>query len=114
MCHAATMVPGAAHNASFVVFKFLTSGLAILNSFYWNRKWTFGIHGAEERGRQLVKFLVVSLVGMGLNILISSGLNRIGTRSQEGNWLFATLIATVIVAVWNFCGQRFFAFRRDS
>lgn len=114
LLHGAPPTEWQAHNASFVVFKFLTSGLAILNSFYWNRKWTFGIHGAEERGRQLVKFLVVSLVGMGLNILISSGLNRIGTRSQEGNWLFATLIATVIVAVWNFCGQRFFAFRRDS
>lgn len=112
--HGAPPTEWQAQNASFTVFKFFTSGLAMLNSFYWNRKWTFGIHGPEERGRQLAKFLTISVIGMGLNILIASGLNRVGKGSAEGNWWFATLIATAIVAVWNFCGQRLYAFRRDA
>ncbi|MBS1706561.1 MAG: YqeG family HAD IIIA-type phosphatase [Armatimonadetes bacterium] len=101
-----------AHNAAFTAFKIVSAGLAILNSFYWNRRWTFGIKSSEDQASQLVKFLVVSLIGMGLNIVIASGLNHLGKGSQEGNWWFATLVAAALVAVWNFTGQRLWAFRK--
>jgi len=101
-----------AYNAAFTVFKVFTGGLAILNSFFWNRKWTFGIRGKEDRGQQLVKFVTVSLIGLGLNVAIASGVNRILRFEDRTNWIIATIIAAAIVAIWNFSGQRLWAFRR--
>lgn len=103
-----------AHDLAFTALKVITAGLAILNSFYWNRKWTFGIRGKEERGRQFAKFLAVSLIGMLLNVVVATLVNRAATGSESQRWLVATLVATLLVAVWNFCGQRFFAFRKEA
>lgn len=104
--------PTAAHDAAFTLFKFFSASLAIINSFIWNRMWTFGIRGKAERAEQLAKFIAVSISGMGLNILIASGVNRMVMGSEQRSWWIATLVATAVVAVWNFTGQRFYAFRR--
>lgn len=103
-----------AYNAAFTVFKILTGGLAILNSFYWNRKWTFGIRGKEDRGQQLAKFVTVSLIGLGLNVVIASGLSRMLPFQERMNWTVATIVAAAVVAIWNFSGQRLWAFRKGA
>lgn len=112
--HGTAPTPWQAHNASFQVFKVFTAGLAILNSFYWNRKWTFGIRGQEDRKEQLVKFLVVSFIGMALNVLIASFINRVAKGNEQQSWWLATIVATLVVAIWNFTGQRLYAFRRRA
>lgn len=112
--HGSTPTEWQAHNAAFQLFKVLTAGLAIMNSFYWNRRWTFGIQGSESRREQLVKFVVVSLIGLGLNVLIASGLSKASGNTEQKSWWFATLVATFVVAIWNFTGQRLWAFRRAA
>lgn len=101
-----------AFDAAFAVFKVPTAALAILNSFVWNRLWTFGIRGSEDRGKQFSKFVLVALIGLGLNTLISSGVNRLLGTSDSRSWIIATVVAAGIVAIWNFSGQRLWAFRR--
>lgn len=101
-----------AWDAAFAFFKVFSAGLAMLNSFYWNRRWTFGIVGREERLLQLSRFLVVSLVGMGLNVVISSAINRAIAGATVESWGIGTVVAAGIVALWNFSGQRLWAFRR--
>jgi HAD superfamily phosphatase (TIGR01668 family) len=103
-----------AHDTAFAVFKIISASLAILNSFIWNRMWTFNIRGKDEYGSQLTKFVVVSLIGLGLNTVISSGINRMVAGSESRSWMVATFVAAAIVALWNFCGQRFWAFRKGS
>lgn len=100
--------------ASTPVLKVVTASLAILNSFHWNRRWTFGIRGRAEAIGQLQKFFLVSIIGMGLNTLLVTGFNNIIEGHAKRSWAIATLIATVVVAFWNFSGQKFFAFRRKS
>lgn len=104
----------AAHNASSAYFKVLSATIAILNSFVWNRRWTFKIKGKEDRGKQLFKFLILSFAGMGLNVLIFSLVNRTVPGTEEHRWLVATLVATAVVAVWNFTGQRLWALKRTE
>lgn len=99
-------------DAAFPVFKVLTVGIAILNSFYWNRLWTFKIRGKEERLSQLRRFIVVSVIGMGLNTMIATGLNNIIPGHPVRSWAVASAIATVVVAFWNFSGQKLWAFRQ--
>lgn len=103
-----------AHDTAFALFKVVTASLAIFNSFVWNRMWTFSIRGKEEYGAQLSKFVVVSLIGLGLNTVISSGLNAAIKGDESRSWIIGTVVAAAIVAVWNFSGQRLWAFRKRT
>lgn len=98
--------------AAFPFFVAVGATFGILNSFIWNRRWTFEIRGKEERLSQLRRFLVVSLIGFALNVLISGGLNNVIPGHPKMSAAISTVIATIIVAFWNFTGQRFYAFRR--
>ena len=99
-------------DAAVPVLKVLTASLAILNSFYWNRRWTFNIRGKEERLAQLHKFVVVAVIGMVLNTVITTGLYNIVPGHPARSWAIASAIATVVVAFWNFSGQKLWTFRK--
>ncbi len=90
-----------------------TSGalLAIVNSFVWNRLWTFKIKGKENAGQQFGKFFAVSIVGLMLNVLFSTLFNRVIPGDAKSAARIATVLAAGIVAIWNFAGQRLYAFR---
>ncbi len=100
--------------AAVPVLKILTASIAICNSFVWNRLWTFEIRGKEERGAQFRKFVVVSVIGMILNAGITTVLNNVIPGHRKWSLAAATAVATVIVAVWNFCGQKFWTFRSGA
>jgi putative flippase GtrA len=101
-------------DAAFPVLKVLTSIVGILNGFYWNRRWTFKIQGKEEAGRQLAKFSLVAVTGLCLNTLISTGLNNVIAGHPKRSWLIATIIATIVVAFWNFTGHRIWTFKKKA
>lgn len=102
------------YDASFPMFKILTSGIAMFNSFIWNRRWTFKIKGKEDRHKQLVKFFAVSIAGVGLNVLIASSLSTIIPGHPTRSWAIASAVATIAVAFWNFSGQKLWAFRKKT
>ncbi len=101
-------------DASVPVLKVFTASLAILNSFYWNRVWTFNIRGREERAAQLRKFIAVALVGMALNTLITTALYHVVPGHPKRSWAIATAVATVAVAFWNFTGQKLWTFKKRA
>ncbi|HTQ09974.1 MAG TPA: YqeG family HAD IIIA-type phosphatase [Fimbriimonadaceae bacterium] len=98
-------------NAAVPFFVTLSSSIAIVNSFIWNRLWTFEIRGKEERMSQFRKFVFISVVGMLLNVAISSTLANLIPGHRQRSLAIATVIATAIVAIWNFIGQRYYAFK---
>jgi len=99
---------------AFVAFKIPTAALAILNSFFWNRRWTFGIKTKENQRTQLIRFVTVSLVGLALNSVIGTVVFELLQGKVIHAWTVATVSAAGEVAVWNFLGQRLWAFRKTS
>ena len=97
--------------ASFPVFKVLTGGLAMLNSFILNRKFTFGIRGKENRAEQMMKFFVVASIGLVLNTIIGALLVNIVPGHRNRTWAVSSAIAAVVVAFWNFTGQKLWTFK---
>lgn len=85
--------------------------VAMVNSFFLNRLWTFQIRGRAERTAQFRRFAVVSLVGVGLNIFFSTLFNHLIPGDDKASLRLATVLATIIVGAWNFSGQRLYAFR---
>ena len=86
--------------------------LAILNSYYWNRRWTFRVERSHAHGAMITKFFIVALVGMLLNVVVGSSVNRMMHMGAGARWAGASLVATAVVVVWNFVGQKLWTFRK--
>lgn len=81
----------------------LSAEVAILNNFYWNDRWTFFDLSRHQKGwrkrlKRLLKFNIVCLAGLILNVLIVNILfNLLGVNDY-----LAKLVAIALVTVWNF------------
>lgn len=69
--------------------------LAILNNFLWNNFWTFRATGVQSR--RLVQFVVVSLVGMAINLVVLKALTAQGIHYAPAN-----LAGIMVATAWNF------------
>jgi len=81
----------------------LSSEIAIINNFLWNDLWTFkdisrGQKGWRKRFKRLLKFNVICLSGLIINVLLVNLMfNVLGV-----NEYIAKLIAIAAVTFWNF------------
>jgi dolichol-phosphate mannosyltransferase len=83
--------------------KAIAAEAAILNNFWWNDAWTFGDLVQAQRGpvhklRRLVKFNVVCLIGLALNV----ALLNLQFNYLHMNRYLANAVAILVVTVWNF------------
>lgn len=83
--------------------KIIASELAIFNNFLWNDLWTFADisscqPGNSKRFKRFLKFNLVCLVGLILNVLL---LNIFFNVFHINRYL-ANLMAIALVTIWNF------------
>ena len=79
--------------------------LAATSNYVLNRIWTFESH-KEEIGVQYFQFMIVSIIGLGINSLILYLL----TDKLKWNFYFSKLIAIAITTIWNFFANLLFTF----
>jgi dolichol-phosphate mannosyltransferase len=84
--------------------KIIAAEIAIANNFLWNDRWTFGDISSQQSGwqkriKRFIKFNLVCLIGLGLNVLI---LNILVNYAWVKDYRIANLLAIVIVTIWNF------------
>lgn len=100
----------------FSLFKALSISVAIVNSYFWNKYWTFETKGGNKR--EFIEFLLVSLVGLGINVGSASFLvNYVPPFFELGpvNWAnLSALIATFLGLAWSFMGYKLFVFKKTS
>jgi putative flippase GtrA len=80
--------------------------VAVTNNYVWNRVWTF----RGQRGHvayQGMRFLVVSVVALGANLVFLKSLVALGVGK-----IMAQAIAIILVTPWNFVGNKLWSFRR--
>ena len=83
--------------------KIIAAEVAIINNFFWNDAWTFRDLASHQQGwgkrlKRLLKFNLVCLMGLVLNVLLLNVLFNI----LEIDYRFANLIAIAAVTLWNF------------
>ncbi len=100
----------------YPIFKGASFLIALINSFLWNKFWTFKKRKVEKTGTEFLQFLIISAVGLGINVGIASLLvNLIGPQAGISPKVWATvgaLIATIFSMVWNFLGYKFIVFKK--
>lgn len=83
--------------------KIIAAEVAIINNFLWNDRWTFADISSQQSGwskriKRFIKFNLVCLLGLSLNVVI---LNILVNYFRINDYL-ANLIAIAIVTIWNF------------
>ena len=80
--------------------------LAASNNYFWNRLWTFHSESVEIV-REYSTFVLIALVGLGLNNLIIWLLHE----KAQLNFYLSKLIAIGCVMIWNFSMNYVYTFR---
>ena len=82
---------------------------AVINNYLLNKIWTF-----QDKNRnffkQFVQFLIVSLVGLGLNLLLLYLL----VQYAHLWYILAKVLATGVVLIWNFIANKFWTFKKEK
>ena len=108
-------ISGIAVGIHFSVFKGISFIIAVTNSYFWNKFWTFrSIDGV--RTVEFFKFFIVNVVGFVINVSVASFIvNGIGAPPNISLELWANIgaISSVFISlIWNFLGMKFIVFRR--
>ena len=80
--------------------------VAVTNNYAWNRLWTFRAQRGHV-GYQGMRFLVVSTLALGANLLVLHVLVTLGL-----NEVVAQAIAIILVTPINFVGNKLWSFGR--
>lgn len=108
---------GIAFGAYYSVFKAASFTVAVVNSYFWNKYWTFRSEdgpGAVE----FFKFLLVNLVGFTINVGSASlVVNYIGAPAGVSKELWANIgaFSSVFISLfWNFIGMKLLVFKKQK
>lgn len=101
-------------NTYFVTFKVISFSLATINSYLWNKFWSFNDKDTRAMTKEFGKFLSVSLVGMALNATVAGLFNYYHFATVDAKtWAaISAMVGAVAVLLWNFVGYKFFVFEK--
>ncbi|PIR97806.1 MAG: hypothetical protein COT89_02755 [Candidatus Colwellbacteria bacterium CG10_big_fil_rev_8_21_14_0_10_42_22] len=98
------------------VFKTLAFGVAVINSYFWNKYWTFEATESRKRS-EFVEFILVSVLSLGVNVGTFSLVNALSPTGglNPTTWAnVSALAATAIAWIFNFLGYKFLVFRKKE
>ena len=100
---------------------------AIISNFLWNRFWTYPDSRSKNLSKQMVQFVVVSLIGLGIRTPLFAGLERLlitffERNLQKGFFVTPTFvghnialaIAVGVVMMWNYFANRYWTYNDIS
>ena len=101
--------------------------VAVFNNFYWNRNWTYPESKIHPIAPQLIKFSLVSLVGLLIRTTLYKLIEQPSINFAEGmlreNILFSSEVVgknislafvIIIVLFWNYLANRFWTYKNIS
>ncbi len=98
----------------YSVFKGTSFTVAVINSYFWNKYWTFQSGGAP-RTSEFASFLAVNLIGFAINVSTASlVVNFIGAPPGISGSLWANVgaaVAAITSLLWNFIGMKYWVFK---
>lgn len=98
-----------------VIANIISTSVALTFSFFANRTFTFGSTG--KKGGQILRFLLVTLVGLWVLqpiVLVLAVPVLEGFLSRELSIVVAKLAATVVSMVWNYLLYDSLVFKKDK
>ncbi|MHB9019604.1 MAG: GtrA family protein [Minisyncoccota bacterium] len=99
----------------FPIFKSISFIIAITNSYFMNKHWTFKSLDNKSAG-EFLKFFGVNIVGWSINVGVSTYVvNFVAAPSGFSPVLWANIgavSAVIFTLTWNFIGMKFIVFKK--
>lgn len=105
------------HGFYYSVFKAFSFACTIVNSYLWNKFWTFGDRDMSKVRKQFVKFIIVASTGLLINVVIATAVvNYIRVESIPSKiWANVGALSSLIaVVLWDFLGYKFIVFNSNE
>lgn len=110
-----SLILGITTGLGFSVLKGISFIVAVTNSYFWNKFWTFRKKESTEPKKEFTQFFIVSLIGFGINVGVASlVVIVIGPQFglSEKIWLnIGAITAAFFGMAWNFLGYKFIVFK---
>ena len=112
------LLTGLTSGGAFLAFKSTSVTLGVINSYVWNKYWTFGAAKSPGARRELISFMVVTLIAVAVNVAGADVIvNVIGAPAGVSTKLWANVGAISgagLTLFTNFFGYKFFVFRKPA
>lgn len=99
----------------YSIYKGTSFIVANVNSYFWNKYWTFEGH-SEKSSSEIIQFFVVSLIGFAINIATASyvfgSIQPIGGLNSDQWGLIGAAIGSIAGLLWNFIGYKLWVFKK--
>ena len=99
----------------YATFKTISFTLATINSYIWNKYWSFQDKSKKDALKEFGKFVLVSAIGLLLNATIATAFNSLHSLIDMDvkTWAaISAMLASVAVLTWNFIGYKFLVFKK--
>jgi putative flippase GtrA len=99
----------------YSLFKASSFIVANVNSYFWNKYWTFEANASQKKPAEFIQFFVVSLVGLAVNVLVASLFVKsapFGSINSDQIGLLGGAAGSVSGLAWNFIGYKFIVFKK--
>lgn len=96
---------------------------AVVSNFMWNRFWTYPDSRSKRVSKQVVQFILVSMIGLGIRTPLFAWLERLLTQMcanmlPKNFFLSSTVVghnialavAVIVVMFWNFYANRLWTY----
>lgn len=101
--------------SAYSIYKALSFTIANINSYFWNKYWTFD-ENSQKKKSEFAQFFVVSIVGFIINVAVASFVfNYIHPFTGMGSeqWgLIGAAAGSILGLFWNFLGYKFLVFKK--
>ena len=102
----------------YTLFKAISFVFANINSYFWNKLWTFKKQTTKKVGKEFLQFFIISLIGFLVNVGIASFIFKfikpIAGLNNDQWGIIAAAIASLISLAWNFLGYKFVVFKKKN
>ncbi len=112
------LLTGIASGWFYSLFKALSFSFSVINSYFWNKFWTYEHKETKVGGKEFGKFYLVAGIGFILNVGVASLIvNIVGPQFGISAELWANIgafVAIICVFMWNFLGYKFIVFKKKD
>lgn len=101
----------------YSIYKSISFIIANLNSYFWNKYWTFEQGKKEQTRSEFIQFFAVSIIGFIINVFVASFVFKmiIGSLigfSSEQLGLIGAAAGSIAGLAWNFIGYKLWVFKK--
>lgn len=103
--------------AFYSLFKSISFIIANINSYFWNKHWTFDQGKKKQTKSEFIQFFAVSVIGFLINVFVASFVFKVVVSSlmilsagQLG--LIGAAAGSIAGLAWNFIGYKLWVFKK--